>query len=111
MGHTDGTCFQPGGGMAGRREEYMNNQSRIHAMFAECLDEAFSIPDQDLPPYPGSTTTSFPLSPEPDRDLFLPPLTNLCVTPFSINPDVRQDLYYWCDHKSPPHLAYTSVNS
>ena len=110
VGHTDGTCFQPGGGMAGRREEYMNNRSRIHAMFAECLDEAFSIPDQDLPPDPGSPITSPTLSPTPDDDSLLPPLANLCVTPFSINSDVRRDLYYWCDLKSPPHLAYTSVD-
>jgi hypothetical protein len=110
VGHTDGTCFQPGGGMAGRREEYMNNRGRIHAMFAECLEEAFSIPDQDLPPDPGSATASPVLSSTPDSDLLLPPLANLCVTPFSINPDVRQDLYYWCDHKSPSHLAYTSAD-
>lgn len=40
LGHTDGTCFQPGGGMEGRREEYLNNKGRIHALFAECLDNA-----------------------------------------------------------------------
>jgi Reverse transcriptase (RNA-dependent DNA polymerase)/GAG-pre-integrase domain len=108
VGHTDGTCFQPGGGMAGRREEYMNNKGRIHAMFAECLEEAFSIPDQDLPPDPTSSPTSPVISPTPDSDYLLPPLVNLCVTSSSINPDIREDLYYWCDHKSQSYFAYTS---
>jgi hypothetical protein len=32
VGHTDGTCFQPGGGMEGHREEYLGNKGRIHVM-------------------------------------------------------------------------------
>ena len=41
VGHTDGTCFQPGGGMEGRREEYMANKGQVHAMLAEYLENAF----------------------------------------------------------------------
>jgi hypothetical protein len=48
-GHTDGTCFPPGSGMEGRREEYMSNRGRMHAMFVECLENTFSISNQALP--------------------------------------------------------------
>ena len=40
-GHTDSTCFQPGGGMEGHREEYLNNKGHFHALFVESLDNAF----------------------------------------------------------------------
>ena len=55
VGHTDGTCFQPGGGMEGRRDEYMNNKTRVHAVFAECLENDFS--DQS-PPHPSHPSPS-----------------------------------------------------
>ena len=44
-GHIDLTCFKEGGGMAGRCDEYLNDKSHMHAMFAECLEGAFSILD------------------------------------------------------------------
>ena len=55
-GHTDATCFQPGGGMEGRREEYLNNKGHFHAMFVECLDNAFLSSDDPIPPDPSSST-------------------------------------------------------
>jgi hypothetical protein len=110
VGHTDATCFHPGGGMAGRREEYMANKGRVHAMFAECLENAFSIPDEVLPPdLLCSTPTSPVLSPLSDSDYFLPPLANFCVTSIPINSDDRSDLYIRCDPKFPLHVAYTST--
>ena len=47
VGHADGTSFQSGGGMEGRREGYMNNKGRVHAMLAGCLENTFS--DRSLP--------------------------------------------------------------
>lgn len=44
-GHTDGTYFQPGGGMEGLREEYLSSKGRFHAMFVECLDSASILLD------------------------------------------------------------------
>jgi hypothetical protein len=61
VGHTDGTCFQPGGGMEGCREEYMANRGRVHAMFVECLENAFSIPDEALPPDLSSSSPTSPV--------------------------------------------------
>ena len=94
-GHTDATCFQPGGGMEGRREEYMNNKSRVHAMFAEYLENAFSLQDSD--------TEIIPHSPPPDPlpvlddELLIPPVANLSVPTFEQNTDLPFDLYDSCD--------------
>lgn len=43
VGHTDATCFQPGGGMEDHHEEYLNNKGHIHAMFTECLECFFTV--------------------------------------------------------------------
>jgi hypothetical protein len=110
IGHTDGTCFQPGGGMEGRREEYMSNKGRIHAMLAECLENAFLISDQPLPSDPSSPPTSPPLPPILDDAVLLPPTANLCVSSFLANSDLRDDLYYRCDSKLRFPIAFTSAN-
>ena len=109
VGHIDSTCFQPGGGMEGRREEYMANKGRVHAMLVECLENAFSIPDEAQPSDPLSTTPSSPVSiPMTDSDYFIPPLANLCVTSMPANTN-EADLYYQCDHKFSFHAAFTST--
>ena len=72
-GHTDGTCFQPGGGMEGRREEYMSNKGRFHAMFVECLDNAAFICDTVVP----SSISPLPSPYSPpvlDDEIVLPPI-------------------------------------
>lgn len=33
--------------MEGRRDEYLNNRGRVHAMFVECLENALDLPDPD----------------------------------------------------------------
>ena len=110
VGHTDGTCFQPGGGMEGRREEYMSNKGRVHAMLAECLENAFSVTNQVLPPDDIVITPPSPdIPPMPDNDFFLPPVANLCVTPYSTNSDLRGSLYNWCDLKFPSPVAFAST--
>ena len=109
VGHIDATCFQPGGGMEGRRDEYLSNKGRVHAMFAECLESALLHLDSDLPIVPSSPS----LSPTPDPlidDLLLPPIANLCVTSFPTNSDVPFDLYFPSDPKLSYPLAYASVD-
>jgi hypothetical protein len=99
VGHTDGTCFQPGGGMEGRRDEYLSNKGRIHAMFAEYLDSASLLLDSD-PPFDSLSPPSSPQhTPIVDNDLLLPPIANLCVTSFPANSEIRDDLYFRCDPK------------
>ena len=109
IGHTDGTCFQPGGGMEGRRDEYMANKGRVHAMLAECLENAFSVSEQPLPSDDVVLSHSPDIPPLPDSDLFPPPVANLSVTPFSINSDFRGDLYIPCDLKFPSYVALAST--
>ena len=104
-GHIDATCFQPGGGMEGRREEYLNNRGRMHAMFVEYLENALDLPDH--PPQPVSTTP--PLSPHlpPTLDdaCIIPPVANLCVPTFAPNTDVTFDLYDWRESPVLQHLS------
>jgi hypothetical protein len=109
-GHTDATCFQPGGGMEGRRKEYMANKGRVHAMFADCLENAFSVPDEALPPdLPSSVPVSPVIPPLSDSDYFLPPIANLCVSTSPANFDNRFNLYIPCDLKFPSPVAFTST--
>ena len=108
VGHTDATCFHPGGGMEGRREEYFS--SRIHAMFAECLENTFLLSEPSLPPDPGPSSDSPIISPALDSELFLPPIANLSVASFVPNTDFREDLYDRSDFKLYSHMAMATVD-
>ena len=107
VGHTDGTCFQQGGGMEGRREEYMANKGRFHAMFVECLDNASSFCDTPSLSDPLSPSISPHIDAVLDDELVIPPIANLCVT--SPNIDFRGDLY---DSAFPkfPRFAFASID-
>ena len=110
LGHTDGTCFQPGGGMEGRRDEYFNNKGRMHAMFAECLENAFSLPDSTFPIDSSSPSASPILSSALDNDLSLPPIAHLSVASSMPNTDFREDAYTGCESKLSSHIAFASVD-
>ena len=113
-GHTDLTCFQPGGGMEGRREEYLSNKGRFHAMFVECLDNASLSLD---PPHPSDSpppALSPTLPSTLDDDVILAPLANLCVPTFPANSDFDFSLYSSCAHVPLPaptsRLAFPAVD-
>ena len=107
-GHTDLTCFQQGGGMEGRREEYLSNKGRMHAMIAACLENAL-LSDPSLPSDSPSPSHSHLISPVVDDDNYpLPPIANLCVTSFAPNSDLCEDLYIRCESKFPLPFAFTS---
>ena len=111
VGHTDGTCFQPGGGMEGRREEYLSNKSRIHAMLAECLENALLSPDLPALPTDSPSLSNSPvLSPTLDNEIFVPPIAHLSVASFLPNEHVREDVYNWCESKLLPRLAFASLD-
>ena len=110
VSHIDATCFQPGGGMEGRRDEYMHNKSHVHAMLAESLEHAFTFSKHDVSILPSTSPSPTLLPTSDDSDLVLPPIANLCVTPFAINSDFREDAYSSCDVKSPPHIAFISTS-
>ena len=44
-GHLLPTCFEPGGGMEGRRDEYRRDRNRMVAMLVALLDEACGMED------------------------------------------------------------------
>ena len=106
-GHTDGTCFQPGGGMEGHRDEYMSNKGCFHAMFVECLDNA-SLCDSSMVPDVVSPSSPDSL-PVLDDEIVLPPLANLCIATSAHNFDLRDDLYIPCFPKFFP-FACASID-
>ena len=95
--------------MEGRCEDYMNNKSCVHAMFAKCLENAFS--DQSPLSDPPSLPTSPVISSTLNSDILLPPIANLCVSNFSVNSDLRDYIYDWCDSKIHSPFPFTSTNS
>ena len=107
-GHTDLTCFQQGGGMEGRREEYLSNKGRMHAMIASCLENAL-LSDSSLPSDSLSPSNSPLISPVVDDDIPLPPIANLCVTSFAPNSDLyNEDAYLRCESKFLSPFAFAS---
>ena len=112
IGHTDATCFQQGGGMEGRREEYLNNKGRVQAMLAECLENALLSPDQPLSSEFPSPPSSPPISGPPilDDEPVIPPIANLCVVPTTHNFDLRDDLYTPRPIKFTFPFAYASID-
>ena len=96
--------------MEGRREEYFSNKSRIHAMFAECLENTFLLSEPSLPPDPGPSSDSPIISPALDSELFLPPIANLSVASFMPNTDFREDVYDRSDFKLYSHMAMATVD-
>ena len=111
-GHTDGTCFQPGGGMEGRCEEYLSNKNRFHAMFANCLENALQSPEPSpLPLDPPSLSDSPIISPALDNEMFVPPIAHLSVASFLPNEHFLEDVYKWCEPKLLPCLALASLDS
>lgn len=89
----------------------MNNKGRIHAMLAECLENAFSYSDHSPHSNPPSLPTSPVVSSTIDSDTLLPPIANLCVSDFPANSDFRDYIYDWCDPKTQLPYAFTSTNS
>ena len=110
-GHTDGTCFQTGGGMEGRREEYLSNKGRIHAMLAECLENALMSPElPPLSPDSHSCSNSPILSPATDNEVIVPPIAHLSVASYMPNSDFREDAYTQCEFKLLPCFALATVD-
>ena len=92
-GHIDLTCFKEGGGLAGHRDEYSNNKSRMHAMFAECLEDTFMVSD---PIHDTTIPLHSPASPPPIiDDHIIVPISAMCIPSSATNPDLLQDLYFF----------------
>jgi hypothetical protein len=97
-GHLVPTCFEPGGGMEDRRDEYKRDKGRFVAMLAASLEDACTLTDDsspepiinipteilDDPAIPTSDPTNFPMS----------------STLPQMNKNFSRDLYPMCDPKS-----------
>jgi hypothetical protein len=108
VGHIDATCFQPGGGMEGHREEYLSNKGRIHAMFVDCLENTFLLPELSLPPDFSSPPPS-PIPSSLDDESLLHPIANLSVSSYVPNSHFHECLYTSSEPQLPP-FAMPSIN-
>ena len=87
----------------------MNNKGCFHAMFVECLENAFSSCDTVVPSTISPSTSPYS-PPILDDNVVIPPIANLCVTSDIPNSDVRHDLYDHCLNKFPSPLAFVTVD-
>ena len=103
-GHLVPTCFAPGGGMEGRRDEYKRDRNKVVAMLVASLDEAYDDQD-DLPT--DNPTIMAPFSPD-----ILPVATPIPTLPVSSstfqNDYVLRDLYPMRDPIKPSVFTTSS---
>ena len=88
--------------MEGQRSEYRGNKSKVIAMFAEMIEEAFtsstSPPPPELPD-PGDTYVDELISPSAHLSI---------ANSVAPNPDVHRDAYYL---RSGPYHFYHKIQS
>ena len=89
--------------MEGQWGEYCGNKSKVIAMFAKMIEEAFTSSASPLPPElpdPGDTYIDELISPSAHLSI---------ATSIVPNPDVHHDAYYLHDHKESP-MAFVSID-
>ena len=71
----------------------------MHVMFAECLENVFSISDpiHNITPPPNPSVSPPPII----DDHVIVPMAAMCIPTSATNPDLIQDLYFSCDTKFP----------
>ena len=94
LGHLIATCFKKGGGMEGRRAEYMANREQVRAFFSEMLDDAADNFDVgvDFTSLPDTPVDPGQLPPTLD-DQLVQPLAAMSLNLDAPNTSVRLDLY------------------
>ena len=92
-GHLASTCFKPGGGMAGQRDEFKHNRNQVVAMMIASLDEAYDVADVDSPDIPPIS-----LPPPPDDNSVLSPVSPI-LSPQ--NEYIARDWYSMRDSPDP----------
>ena len=85
-GHLASTCFKPGGGMAGQRDDFKWNRSQVVAMMIASLDEAYDMADVDSPDEPSPPQPSTP----PDDSSVVTPVSPVLSAQ---NDNIRRDWY------------------
>ena len=100
-GHLASTCFKPGGGMAGQRDEFRRNQSQIIAMMIASLDEAYDVADVETPGVP-----SPPSPPTPPENSSV--VSSVSPTMSPQNDNIHRDWYPMRESREP--LAFSTSN-
>jgi hypothetical protein len=121
-GHLALTCFEPGGGMEGRRADFKRDCNKVVAMLIAVLDE--SLTSDELEPQTSPMTPNIDTLPADTLDdhVLIPTMANLSVsaTLLAQNNILHRDLYKLCEPFEPPsfelhntseldHTAYLSL--
>ena len=104
-GHLVATCFKKGGGMEGRRAEYMANREQVRAFFAEMLDDAADNFEVDFPSLPDPPVDPGHLPPMLD-DQLVQPMAAMSLNLDAPNTSVHFDLYHKRDIEI-SHFAFS----
>ena len=106
IGHLIDTCFKVGGGLEGKREQYMVSKGRVQAHLAHLADilDGNSEDDPGLPP-----GTSDPVEQNPpfELDVDIPTLAALSITPSTIPTPVDTQInedFVFEDYFLSPHV-------
>ena len=94
-GHLFPTCFEPGGGMEGRHDEYKRDKGKYVAMLAASLEEACNMMDND----PAEEVVD-DLPPNTLDDPTIPATDPISSSVSQFNDNFRRDLYAMRDPKS-----------
>src|ERR1700678_3293962 len=123
-GHLAPTCFEPGGGMEGRRADFKRDRNKVVAMLIADLGESLAS-DQLEPPASPMTPVLDTLPADTLDDIVLiPTMANLSVSTALLaqNNNLHRDLYKLCEPLEPfsfalhntselEHTAYLSLGS
>jgi hypothetical protein len=112
-GHLVPTCFEPGGGMEGRRAEFKRDRSKVVAMLLADLDESLASEDVVEPPPSPMTPTIDPLPSDTlDDHILVPTMANLSVsaTLLAQNDIIHRDIYHLCEPFKSSSYAFQTTS-
>ena len=97
IGHTIDRCFKPGGGLEGKRDEYLSNLNRVHAHLAqltEIIEGNMDDLDTTLPDVQVSDTPDIIVDTTPAFSaLTITPVTSTTPVDAIVNEDILFDMY------------------
>jgi hypothetical protein len=111
-GHLVPTCFEPGGGMEGRRADFKRDRNKVVAMLLADLDDSLASAETEpqTPPM-ASNIDSLPADTLDDHVL-IPTMANLSVstTLLAQNDILHRDIYELCEPLKPPPFAFHNTS-
>jgi hypothetical protein len=109
-GHWVNTCFEPGGGMEGRRAEYRRDKNKVVAMLLASLEDSYGYEDEDQSATVSTADYTSTTAPDTLDDNVLIHDVVDSVSPHVLAPNqnLLRDVYAMRDSTKPSALATSS---